>query len=86
LDDSVAYDKYPHHRNWYNKLWLSEKLGYRCGPAGVNVLFDEEYIVRPVMNLEGMGAGAKTVKMDPYEYITIPPGHFYSFSTLTHTF
>jgi hypothetical protein len=77
LDDAVVYDTYPHHRKWYNKLWLSEKLGYRCGPAGVNVLFDEEYIVRPIMNLEGMGVGAKTIKMDPHEWITIPSGHFW---------
>ena len=77
MDDIDAYNEYPHHRKWYNKLWLSEKLGYRCGPAGVNVLLKEEYIARPIMNLEGMGVGAETVEMDPYECTTIPPGHFW---------
>ena len=27
MDDISAYKKYPHHHKWFNKLWLSEKLG-----------------------------------------------------------
>jgi len=77
LDDSKAYKKYPHHHKWFNKLWLSEKLGYKCGPGGVNVSRNAEYIVRPIMNLEGMGVGAKVVKMDPRKYISTPPGYFW---------
>ena len=43
----------------YNKLILSTKLGYDCGPAGMDVPQSGEYIVRPCMNLMGMGIGAR---------------------------
>lgn len=39
----------------YNKLQLSRKLGYLCGPAGVNVPIPNHYIVRPIVNFSGMG-------------------------------
>lgn len=43
----------------YNKLIIATKLGYHCGPTGVNVPQSGEYIVRPTMNLLGMGVGAE---------------------------
>ena len=39
----------------YNKLILSRKLGYTCGPVGTDVPKSDFYIVRPCMNLLGMG-------------------------------
>ena len=39
----------------YNKLILSRKLGYTCGPVGTDVPKSDFYIVRPSMNLLGMG-------------------------------
>lgn len=39
----------------YNKLQLSRKLGYLCGPSGVNVPRSGNYIVRPSINFNGMG-------------------------------
>lgn len=39
----------------YNKLILSRVLGYNCGPAGLSVPKPDFYIVRPSMNLMGMG-------------------------------
>jgi hypothetical protein len=39
----------------YNKLFLSRKLGYNCGPVGCNVPVSDFYIVRPSINLLGMG-------------------------------
>jgi hypothetical protein len=42
----------------FDKLILSRKLGYICGPAGIPVPNPGNYIVRPITNLEGMGIGA----------------------------
>lgn len=39
----------------YDKLILSKKLGYTCGPIGINVPKPNFYIVRPVTNILGMG-------------------------------
>jgi hypothetical protein len=43
----------------YNKLFLSQKLGYVSGPVGVPVPKPEFYIVRPMFNLLGMGRFAR---------------------------
>jgi len=43
----------------FDKLILSRQLGYRCGPAGVEVPKADWYIVRPITNLLGMGQGAE---------------------------
>ena len=42
----------------YDKLILSKKMGYVCGPTGVDVPEDGFYIVRPVTNIVGLGIGA----------------------------
>ena len=39
----------------YNKLFLSHRLGHLCGPAGCPVPYSGYYIVRPSINLLGMG-------------------------------
>jgi len=43
----------------YNKLILSRKLGYTCGPSGVPVPKSDFFIVRPCMNFMGMGRFAR---------------------------
>jgi len=43
----------------YNKLILSRVLGYTCGPVGTTVPKPDFYIVRPCMNLLGMGRNAR---------------------------
>ena len=43
----------------YNKLFLSRVLGYTCGPAGTTVPKPDFYIVRPMVNLLGMGRFAR---------------------------
>lgn len=40
---------------WYNKLFLNHRLGHLCGPAGCPVSVSGDYIVRPSINLLGMG-------------------------------
>ena len=39
----------------YNKLFLNQHLGHLCGPTGVPVPHSGHYIVRPSINLLGMG-------------------------------
>lgn len=48
----------------FDKLILSKKLGYLCGPSGVDVPKPNYYIIRPITNLLGMGRGAKIVWID----------------------
>lgn len=43
----------------YNKLTLSRVLGYTCGPIGTSVPKPDFYIIRPSMNLLGMGRNAR---------------------------
>ena len=43
----------------FDKLILAKKLGYLCGPADVAVPKSDNYIVRPCVNLAGMGIGAE---------------------------
>lgn len=43
----------------YDKLILSRKLGYVCGPSGMDVPQSDIYCVRPIMNMHGMGINAR---------------------------
>jgi len=60
----------------FDKLILSRKLGYVCGPVGVDVPVPGNYIIRPCVNIPGMGRGAeiKFIEKDTY---TMTPGHFW---------
>ena len=77
MNDIQAYQSYPHLRHWYNKLWLSEQLGYNCGPASIAPKLSGVYIIRPIMNLSGMGVGAKKIWIDSGDYSKVPPGYFW---------
>jgi hypothetical protein len=55
----------------YNKLILSIKLGHLCGPTGVPVPYEGDYVVRPMFNLLGMGRNARI------EYIKDSTEHFH---------
>lgn len=48
----------------YNKLFLSKSLNYLCGPAGVSVPTPNNYIVRPSMNLLGMGRFSRIMTLE----------------------
>jgi hypothetical protein len=43
----------------YNKLILAIKCRHLCGPTGVPVPYEGYYVVRPVVNLLGMGRNAR---------------------------
>ena len=75
--DDEAYLKYPKHKKWFNKLRVAEMLGYDCGPSGVSPTKKGKYIVRPIMNISGMGVGARVQHMEKDEYNTVEAGYFW---------
>lgn len=77
MTDEEAYKKYPNHHNWFNKLYISELFGYNCGPCGTTPDKEGKYVVRPIYNLSGMGAGASVKQIAPGDYLATPPGYFW---------
>lgn len=75
--DEEAWIKYPSHRLWFNKLWVSERFCHACGPAGIEVPESGTYIVRPIYNLYGMGANASFRFLTKKDKDLLPPGHFW---------
>ena len=77
ISDSEAWLHCDNKNLWiFDKLLLSKHLGYVCGPSGVDVPSPGTYIIRPCMNLLGMGIGAKFVDLvDSTDHL--PPGHFW---------
>ena len=57
-----------------DKLILSKKLGYKCGPAGMPPPVPGNYIVRPIVNLKMMSVGATIEYLDSD---SIPDGYFW---------
>lgn len=76
-EDVDAWYRYPQYRQWFNKLYVADLFGYRCGPAGIPVPERGSYVVRPIYNLAGMGVGAKLVYITPADLSLIPPGYFW---------
>ena len=60
----------------YNKLFLSRVLGYTCGPVGTTVPKPDFYIVRPMVNLLGMGRFARQEWIEKYTD-QFHPGEFW---------
>jgi hypothetical protein len=60
----------------YDKLILSKRLGYHCGPAGVAPETSGNYIVRPISNYRMMGRGSSIMHIDAGHDI-IPDGYFW---------
>ena len=59
-----------------DKLILARKMGYLCGPVGLKVPKPGWYIVRPSVNMQGMGLGAQKVWIDQ-STVHLPAGHFW---------
>jgi len=59
-----------------DKLILSRKLSYTCGPVGLDVPNSGWYIVRPCVNMIGLGLGAQRVWLKK-ETMNMPIGHFW---------
>lgn len=75
--DEEAWVKYPHHHKWFNKLYLAELMGYKCGPTGLAPDVTDFYVVRPIYNLSGMGVGADIMKINAGDASKVPPGYFW---------
>lgn len=76
MTDEDAYNKYPEHHAWFNKLYVAETFGYKCGPSGVDIPEDGVYVVRPIYNLSGMSVGAEVKELKAGDCST-PPGYFW---------
>lgn len=59
-----------------DKLILSRKMYYNCGPVGLDVPHPGYYIVRPCVNMLGLGLGAQRVWLDQ-DTTHLPLGHFW---------
>ena len=77
MNDAQAYRKYPDLAHWYNKLWFSERMRYDCGPSGLAPTVSGWYVVRPIINMSGMGAGAKKVWIEAGDVTKVPLGYFW---------
>jgi len=77
LEDYQLWNKYKHHRLWFNKLYLAEQLGYYCGPCGTAPSISDSYVVRPIYNLAGMGLGASVKYITAKDRSATPPGYFW---------
>ncbi len=77
LEDFDAWNQYPQYRKWFDKLYLSQHLGYDCGPSGTAPSKSAKYIVRPTYNLSGMSAGAFIEHIEAGDKRKVPPGYFW---------
>jgi len=59
-----------------DKLILSRTLGYICGPSGMDVPNPGWYIVRPCVNIRGLGLGAEKTWLDRDTH-NLPIGSFW---------
>jgi len=59
-----------------DKLILSKKLDYNCGPVGLDVTLPGHYIVRPCVNMQGLGLGTQKVYLER-DTTHLPVGHFW---------
>jgi hypothetical protein len=67
LEGNDEWDQIHSEDLWiYNKLILSRFLGYTCGPVGTTVPKPDFYIIRPCMNLLGMGRFARIEFLHKY--------------------
>lgn len=80
MDDDVEYQYWksadPDELWVMDKLILSRKLGYSCGPAGVPVDTPGEYMVRPCVNAMGLGLGAEKKYLETNTE-HLEPGYFW---------
>ena len=75
LGDVDVFDSISSDDLWcVDKLILSKKLGYVCGPAGIAPAVPGNYVVRPIVNLKMMSVGATIQYLDSD---SIPDGYFW---------
>jgi len=77
MEDADAWQRFPNHRKWFNKLYVNSLVGNRCGPAGIAPEQSGDYIVRPIYNLSGMSAGAEKKFIKAGDVSQVQPGYFW---------
>lgn len=78
INDEQAWNNCHPDDYWiFDKLLLSKKLGYVCGPHGVDVPKPGNYVVRPCVNLMGMGLGAEIKYLEKDTDNEMEPGTFW---------
>src|SRR5262245_607626 len=77
MTDAEAWQAYPKLRWVYDRLQLSQVLGYECGPAGTLPPRPGTWFVKPIINLNGMGVGAHAQVYNGSSVFRIPPGSFW---------
>ena len=77
MTDGEAWQAYPKLRWMYDRLQLSQALGYECGPAGTLPPRPGMWFVKPIINLNGMGVGAHAQVYDGGPVFPICPGSFW---------
>lgn len=75
-EDKVWQTTHPDNLWVMDKLILSRKLGYNCGPVGLDVPHPGFYMVRPCVNMIGLGLGAQKIWIEQ-ETMHLPIGHFW---------
>ena len=70
-DDEVWIDCNDDDLWVFDKCILSRKLNYNCGPADMWVPKPDFYIVRPCVNLAGMGREAKIRYLEKKQLICL---------------
>ena len=59
----------------FDKLIVAKKSGHVCGPRGINVPKEGNYIVRPIVNIAGLSVQVKVVYLKD-ETWDLHPGEF----------
>ena len=59
-----------------DKLIVSRKMRYNCGPVGLDVPHPGFYIVRPCVNMLGLGLGAEKMWLEK-DTCNLPYGYFW---------
>lgn len=77
MEDFQAWQSFPYVRHWFNKLYVAEAFGYRCGPGGVPPSKSGFYCVRPIYNLDGMSVGARKQWIEAGDRTGVEPGYFW---------
>lgn len=79
IEDRASYPLVEQRERWvYNKLTLAQRLGYLCGPSGVDAPAGV-YCIRPTLNLAGNGMGGvlKARSDGTPESLPYLPGYFW---------
>jgi len=75
--DEYAWSRCRVEDTWvFDKLYVSRMSGHVCGPRGIDVPRADTYCVRPVVNIEGLGLGARRLELER-ETWHLAPGEFW---------